>query len=156
MEAESHTSIVALRVVGGDEKGSLKSETVKMWDSGPRMTALTRARSNYKRQIRPFVREYLQVSDSNKNLIVNPRCVQIGCTSVFTIFLVYLFIQRFFATCFGRIWPSSSRFYMYINSSCSTIPPYTGQCLHLEVNVHVKTTWWWSYATETCEKTLYK
>jgi hypothetical protein len=29
MEAGSNTSTVALRVVGGDEKGSLKSETVK-------------------------------------------------------------------------------------------------------------------------------
>jgi hypothetical protein len=29
VEAGSNTSIVALRVVGGDEKGSLKSETVK-------------------------------------------------------------------------------------------------------------------------------
>jgi hypothetical protein len=29
VEAGSNTSTVALRVVGGDEKGSLKSETVK-------------------------------------------------------------------------------------------------------------------------------
>jgi hypothetical protein len=29
MEAELNTSTVILRVVGGDEKGSLKSETVK-------------------------------------------------------------------------------------------------------------------------------
>jgi hypothetical protein len=29
VEARSNTSIVTLRVVGGDEKGSLKSETVK-------------------------------------------------------------------------------------------------------------------------------
>jgi hypothetical protein len=29
MEAGSNTSILTLRVVGGDEKGSLKSETVK-------------------------------------------------------------------------------------------------------------------------------
>jgi hypothetical protein len=29
MEAGSNTSILALRVVGGDEKGSLESETVK-------------------------------------------------------------------------------------------------------------------------------
>jgi hypothetical protein len=29
VESESNTSTVALRVVGGDEKGSLKSETVK-------------------------------------------------------------------------------------------------------------------------------
>jgi hypothetical protein len=30
MEAESNTSTVALRVVGGDEKGSLESETENM------------------------------------------------------------------------------------------------------------------------------
>jgi hypothetical protein len=29
VEAESNTSTVTLRVVGGDEKGSLKSETIK-------------------------------------------------------------------------------------------------------------------------------
>jgi hypothetical protein len=29
VEAESNTSTVALRIVGGDEKGSLESETVK-------------------------------------------------------------------------------------------------------------------------------
>jgi hypothetical protein len=29
VDAASNTSIVTLRVVGGDEKGSLKSETVK-------------------------------------------------------------------------------------------------------------------------------
>jgi hypothetical protein len=50
-------------------------------------------------------------------------------------FLVYLFIQRFF-TSFGRIRPSSGCFYMYINLSFSTIPPYTGQCLHLEVRFY--------------------
>jgi hypothetical protein len=43
-------------------KRRLKSETVKygresQWDSDPRMTALARARSNYKRQTRPLVRE---------------------------------------------------------------------------------------------------
>jgi hypothetical protein len=40
-------------------------------------------------------------------------------------FFVYLFIQRFFTTCFGRIRPSSDGFYMYINPSFSNIPPYT-------------------------------
>jgi hypothetical protein len=53
VEAGSNTSTVALRVVGGDEKESLKSETVKIWsrvprDSDPRMTALERASSNCK------------------------------------------------------------------------------------------------------------
>jgi hypothetical protein len=43
VKAVSNTSTVTLRVVGGDEKGSLNSETVKIWsrvprDSGPRKT----------------------------------------------------------------------------------------------------------------------
>jgi hypothetical protein len=57
VEAGSNTSTVTLRVVGGDEKGSLKCETVKYWDSDPRKTALTRASSIYKGQTRPLVRE---------------------------------------------------------------------------------------------------
>jgi hypothetical protein len=62
VEIESNTSTVALRVVGGDEKGNFKSETVKIWsqilrDSDPRETALARTRSIYKRQTRPLVRE---------------------------------------------------------------------------------------------------
>jgi hypothetical protein len=45
-----NASIVVLRVVGGDEKGSLESEMVKYGrqvprDSGPRMTALARVSS---------------------------------------------------------------------------------------------------------------
>jgi hypothetical protein len=53
VEAGSNTSTVTLRVVGGDKKGSIKSETVKygresQGDSDPRMTALARARSNCK------------------------------------------------------------------------------------------------------------
>jgi hypothetical protein len=34
VEAESNTSTVALRVIGGDEKGSLESETVKYSPTG--------------------------------------------------------------------------------------------------------------------------
>jgi hypothetical protein len=56
VEAGSNTSTVTLRVVGGDEKGSLKSETVKR-DSDPRKTTLASASSIYKRQTRPLVRE---------------------------------------------------------------------------------------------------
>jgi hypothetical protein len=52
VEAVLNTSTVALRVVRGDEKGSLESETVKIG-----MTALARTRSNCKRQTRPLVRE---------------------------------------------------------------------------------------------------
>jgi hypothetical protein len=55
--------------------------------------------------------------------------------------------MRFF-TCFGRIWPSSGCFYMYINPGFYIIIPYTSQLTG--VNVHVKTAWWWSYTTETC------
>jgi hypothetical protein len=62
VEAGSNTSTVTLRVVGGDENGSLKSETVKYGheyqrDSDLRKTALARASSIYKRQTHPFVRE---------------------------------------------------------------------------------------------------
>jgi hypothetical protein len=57
VEAGSNASTVTLRVVGGHEKGSLKSETVPR-DSDPRKTALARAISIYvKRQTRPLVRE---------------------------------------------------------------------------------------------------
>jgi hypothetical protein len=62
MEAGSNTSTVPLRVVGGDENGNLKSETVKYGRESqgtrdPRKTALTRASSIYKRQTRPLVRK---------------------------------------------------------------------------------------------------
>jgi hypothetical protein len=65
VEAGSNTSTVTLRVVGGDEKGSLKSETVKYMvqkDSDPRKTTLASASGIYKRQTRPLVRE-----DAHKN-----------------------------------------------------------------------------------------
>jgi hypothetical protein len=51
VEAGSNTSTVTLLVVGGDEKRSLKTDTVKY------ETALARASSIYKRQIRPLVLE---------------------------------------------------------------------------------------------------
>jgi hypothetical protein len=61
VEAESNTSTVTLRIVGGDEKGSLKSEceTVKYGhkSQGTRTRGLARASSIYKTQIRPLVRE---------------------------------------------------------------------------------------------------
>jgi hypothetical protein len=62
VEAGSNTSTVTLRIVGGDEKGSLESETVKCgYESHgtrtPKITALGMARSNSKRQTRPLVRE---------------------------------------------------------------------------------------------------
>jgi hypothetical protein len=59
VEAGSNTSTVTLRVVGGDEKGSLKSETVKYGRKSQetRTTALARASGTYKRQTRPLVRD---------------------------------------------------------------------------------------------------
>jgi hypothetical protein len=62
VETGSNTTTVTLRVVGGDEKRSLISETVKIWsrvvrDSDPKMNALARTNSNCKRQTRPLVRE---------------------------------------------------------------------------------------------------
>jgi hypothetical protein len=60
VEAGSNTSTVTLRVVGGDEMGSLKSETVKYgreYQGTRRKTALARASGTYKRQTRPLVRE---------------------------------------------------------------------------------------------------
>jgi hypothetical protein len=41
MEAESNTSTMTLRVVGGDEKGSLRSETVKYCGVAPKGPLLT-------------------------------------------------------------------------------------------------------------------
>jgi hypothetical protein len=82
VEAGSNTSTVTLRVVGGDENGSLKSETVKYG----RESQGTRTRedcvgSMYKRQTRPLVREGApQEQDrnchtSNKDLVVSPKWV---------------------------------------------------------------------------------
>jgi hypothetical protein len=71
--AGSNTSTVALRVVGGDEKGSLESETVKYGpprDSDPGMTALARANSNCKRQTRPLVRESAPCQQTRNSLTV--------------------------------------------------------------------------------------
>jgi hypothetical protein len=53
VETGSNTSTVTLRVVGGDEKGSLESETAKYGHE----SYGTRTSSNCKRQTRPLVRE---------------------------------------------------------------------------------------------------
>jgi hypothetical protein len=77
VEAGFNTSTVTLRVVGGDEMGSLKSETVKYGRespgaSDPRITALARASSNCKRQTRPLVREDAsQKQDRNCQTVIN-------------------------------------------------------------------------------------
>jgi hypothetical protein len=68
VEAGSNTSTVTLRVVVGDEKGSLKSETV----SDPRKTALAKASSIYRRQTRPLVREDApEKQDRNCQRVIN-------------------------------------------------------------------------------------
>jgi hypothetical protein len=74
--ADSNTSTVALRVVGGDEKGSLKSETVKYGHESKgtltRERLLARASSIYKRQTRPLVREGAsEKQDRNCQRIIN-------------------------------------------------------------------------------------
>jgi hypothetical protein len=86
VEAGSNTSTMTLRVVGGDEKGSLKSETVKygLKSQGTR----TKERLSWqgsaafiKKQTRPLVREGApQEQDrnchtSNKDLVVSPKWV---------------------------------------------------------------------------------
>jgi hypothetical protein len=73
VEAGSNTSTVILRVVGGDEKGSLKYETVK-YGRESQGTALARASSIYKRQNHPLVRESApQKQDRNCQRVINIR-----------------------------------------------------------------------------------
>jgi hypothetical protein len=74
VEAGSNISTVALRVVGGDGKGSPESETVKycMVTSPTELgtPSLARARSRSERQTRPLVREsapYKQTRRSMRN-----------------------------------------------------------------------------------------
>jgi hypothetical protein len=73
VEAGSNTSTVTLRVVGGDEKGSLESESVKYGrDSAPTKTALARASNIYKRQTRPLAREGAnKKQDPNCQTVIN-------------------------------------------------------------------------------------
>jgi hypothetical protein len=64
VEAGSNTSTVTVRVVGGDEKGSLKSETVKYDQASqglaPEKDYAGEASSIYRRQNNPLVREGAQ------------------------------------------------------------------------------------------------
>jgi hypothetical protein len=62
VEAGSNTSTIALRVVGGDGKGSLEYETVKYGHSDQKMTTLARVTSKRKRQTRPLIREKLHTN----------------------------------------------------------------------------------------------
>jgi hypothetical protein len=61
VEAGTNTSTVALRVIGGDGKGSLESETVKYVTSatelGPENDCAGEDQQQSKRQTRPLVRE---------------------------------------------------------------------------------------------------
>jgi hypothetical protein len=86
VEAGSNTSTVPLRVVGGDEKGSLESETVKYghesngsrtrkclhWQ-GPGAIVTDRPVLSSERERPTSTNE--QLSHSNKNLVVSPRWV---------------------------------------------------------------------------------
>jgi hypothetical protein len=85
VEAVSNASTVALRVVGGDEKGSLESETENMVVSstglGPEndcagevQQQLYTTDSSSRQRERPTSRNP-QLSDSNKNLVVSPGWV---------------------------------------------------------------------------------
>jgi hypothetical protein len=70
VEAGSNISTVTLRVVGGDEKGSLKSETVKCGreSQGTR----TREGLRWQGQTRPLVREGApQKQDRNCQTLIN-------------------------------------------------------------------------------------
>jgi hypothetical protein len=77
VEAGSNTSTVTLRVVGGDEKGSLKSETVNYGLKSQATRTRVRLRwqgpaAHKKRQTRPLVREVTpQEQDRNCHKVIN-------------------------------------------------------------------------------------
>jgi hypothetical protein len=85
VEAGSNTSTMTLRVVGGDEKGSLEYEAVKY--SHEFHGARTRERLRWRRpaaivsndqscrQRERSTSTNPQLPDSNKNLVVSPRWV---------------------------------------------------------------------------------
>jgi hypothetical protein len=86
----------------------------------------------------------VEVSHNIKFFQLSPlRCIvghqssslQIGCTSVFTISL-YIYLYNVFHNMFRSYMTMIRLFYMYTNPSSSTIPPYTGQCLHFEVRCY--------------------
>jgi hypothetical protein len=79
--AGSNTYTAALRVVGGEENGSLESKTVKHGreshekdcaDEDQQQLYTTDPSSRQKERPTSI---NLQLSDSNKNLVVSPRCV---------------------------------------------------------------------------------
>jgi hypothetical protein len=76
VDAGSDTSTVTLRVVGGDEKGSLKSETVKYGHESQGTRARERLRwrgpAAYIRQTRPLVRQGApQKQDRSCQTVIN-------------------------------------------------------------------------------------
>jgi hypothetical protein len=72
VEAGSNASTVTLRVVGGDEKGSLKLWSRVPRDSDPSKTALGRASSIYERHTRTLIREGAsQKQDRNCQRLIN-------------------------------------------------------------------------------------
>jgi hypothetical protein len=84
VEAGSNTSTVALRVVGGDKKGRLESETVKYgrkshrtqtqeWLHWPGPAAIVNDRPILSSETAPHINKF--ATDSNKNLIVSPKWV---------------------------------------------------------------------------------
>jgi hypothetical protein len=85
VEAESNTSTVTLRVVGGDVKGSLVSETVNMVTSPPGLGPENDCTAEGQQQLQmtdPASRQRKcptltnpQLSECNKNLVVSPRWV---------------------------------------------------------------------------------
>jgi hypothetical protein len=98
VEAESNTAIVTLRVVGGDEKGSLESETVKV-GPGPENDYAGEVQQQCKRQTRPLIREsspHQQTHnclDSNKNQVISSRWVFYSKTDWLTDLRSYYKIQ---------------------------------------------------------------
>jgi hypothetical protein len=86
VEAGSNTSTVTLRVVGGDEKGSVESETEKYGHEsyGSRTRNVLRWRGsacNCKRQTRPLVREGAPTQNTRNCQTINKYLdvTQIGC-----------------------------------------------------------------------------
>jgi hypothetical protein len=72
VEAGLNTSTVTLRVVGGDEMGNRKSETVKYSRESQETRTRERTSSIYERQTRPLVRESgSQKQDRNCQTVMN-------------------------------------------------------------------------------------
>jgi hypothetical protein len=86
VEAGSYTSTVALRVVGGDEIGSLESETVKYgcephgtrtreWQRWRAPAAIVNGRPVFSSGRKRLISTNPQLSHSNRNMGVSPKCL---------------------------------------------------------------------------------